>query len=155
MPLELLSHFEAGFETDFAPKSGHVNTIKGILFAFLEEPHDGDCGGVWYDWLDENLPNADALLDDLEEAGFTWLHHWAEGDYSLWLTDGGVAWAEQNLGLPKGICDWTGPVEAPLREFETYARGLTFARKGTHQSSSAHKGVRGTSKLVSQKGIHA
>jgi hypothetical protein len=140
---EVLTFIYADINPAFKPDERQTNAIQALVLGIFEGPFSINSGlgypDVDWAWIRDTIPNANVRMSELIAAGFVWQHRWSDGDFSLGLTEGGVAWAEAHLGMPK-VDDREDPT------LETWVRAQDIKTKRQHDHT-------GTSRIGQKMGI--
>ncbi|MDR6830919.1 hypothetical protein J2X48_004537 [Bosea sp. BE271] len=124
------------FQVEFKPNATMINAVKAILVGTYEgrfklEEIDHFFPPISYDWLDDNLADADATLDELILRGYVWeMMLPAHDDCSVFgLTTDGELWATEFLKAPEDL--WHDEEETL-----EYLAGLDWIRKSDPRAAS-------------------
>ncbi|HEV2603334.1 MAG TPA: hypothetical protein VGU24_06700 [Microvirga sp.] len=134
------SIIDVAFDANFTPNPRQINAIRGLFIAAFDDDSyfNGSLGGIFpeidFMWIKANIPNGNARMNELIEAGFVWQWRAFEGDYALGLTTGALEWAQSHLGMP-AIPDDKSLQDVP--EIEAWAKTLDFKPKASVEREGA------------------
>lgn len=96
------------FQVGYEPNASAINGVKAILVGTVEGRFKCDDSEFFFphvswDWLEDNLPDAENVLDELILRGFAWEMVWPEHDdcSTFGLTTDGELWATEFLNAPE------------------------------------------------------
>lgn len=119
------------FQWDYRPSPAVINGVKALYLGAYEgaspEQSENFFTDVMWDWLDDTIDEAEAVMDEMILRGFAWEVVWPEtGNASTFgLTCDGEIWAEENLGAPPDF----DPEDNAEEDLE-FVTGLDLVRKG-------------------------
>lgn len=114
---------ENKFDPNLNVSESVANAIKGFMVGTVEAPNDDDRWAVESGWAWANIPNPELQITTLLDAGWIWEKEWDSGAVDFGLTEEAVAWASDNLGLPREHEDQMNWIETHVeQEFKRQTR---------------------------------